>query len=377
MRNSLRFGALTALAFALAQLFCVRPANAIPIFAQRYRLSCDACHTVIPELNAFGRSFRAQGYRLPITKHGTTILAIRYQNEYEKDPPTGQRRFQGGGIVLGNEDFGKITAFIHYNLGAAGGPSALFLGYLATYNQHTQSLYRFGLFELPLPQSPGQRLDDLQQYGYYGTHVGLNDLPLSSPRWGVEAVRKIGVADVHLVADVGEFKGAAYGGVPIPTGETTSAATPEVGLFAYVPVVKNVTLGLEGLAGKRDILLTGGKRFDDFYERGALFAHGEFGRFDLQGEQWLGRDANADGFGTAIGSSGGYFRVKYYPTPHSYLGIRYDTAATPAILRDVVYYVAFQVTPPVRFLVQQVQTIGGAGHFGGAITVAFPPPLKL
>jgi len=86
---------------------------------------------------------------------------------------------------LSSAEIGAVNAFLHYNLGAGGGPSAALLGYLATYNQHTQSLYRAGLIELPLMQSPGQRLDDLTQYGYYGIHAGLNDLTLASPRWGL------------------------------------------------------------------------------------------------------------------------------------------------------------------------------------------------
>ena len=375
MRNNI-FRALAPVLFVAAVAACIAPARAIPIFAQRYQLQCEACHTVLPELNAFGKSFRDHGYRLQLPKHGTTLVALRYQLEYERDP-IGQRRFQGGGVILSNADVGKLTAFVHYNLGAAGGPSGLFMAYLATYNAPTKSLYRLGLFELPLPQSPGQRLDDLQQYGYYGTHVGLNDLPLSSPRWGIEAFRTIGATQVHLVADVGEFKGAAYGGVPIPTGETSNAVTPELGLFTYAPVGHSIMAGIEALEGKRNILLTGAKSFDDFYERGALFASADFGKFELQGEQWLGRDSDADGFGTVVGSSGGYVRVKYYPTPHAYIGVRYDASANPAILRDLVYYGAFQVTPHARLLLQQVQTVGGAGHFGGAITVGFPWPPKL
>jgi len=164
---------------------CQTPAQAMPVFAQRYRLQCTACHSVLPELNTFGNAFRDAGYRLPIPKHGTTLFAIRYQLEYEKDPAAGTRRFTPGGVLLGSAEIGAVNAFLHYNFGAGGGPAGTYLGYLSTYNSHTQSLYRGGLIELPLMQSPGQRLDDLAQYGYYGIHVGLNDLPLSSPRWGV------------------------------------------------------------------------------------------------------------------------------------------------------------------------------------------------
>jgi hypothetical protein len=370
--------AIAAISIVAGVVLAAPPrAQAIPLFAQRYRLSCETCHSVLPELNTFGQSFRAHGYQLPLPKHGTTGIALRYQMEYEKDPAPGSRRFSPGGVLLSNADFGKISAFIHYNLGAGGGPSAVFLGYLATYNAHTQSLYRAGLFELPLAQSPGQRLDDLQQYGYYGAHVGLNDLSLASPRWGAQVERTSGAITGDITISTGEFKGAAYGGKPLATGETTSAYSPEVGLFLRTPLFTGLSAGGEWISGTRWIVPTGRGGFADGYSRAGLLLHGQRGRFDLQGEQWWGRDADADGFGTVLGSSGGYVRLKYYPTPHSYLGVRYDAAASPFITRDFVYYFAFQVTPHARLLFQQVQTVGGPGHFGAALTVGAPWPPKL
>ena len=219
--------ALTCVLLAGYALATGGSALAIPLFAQRYRLQCGACHSVLPELNAFGLSFREHGYQLPLPKHGTTGVAFRYQLEWERDPAAGNRRFAPGGVVLSNADIGAVSAFIHYNFGAGGGPAGLYLGYLATYNAHTQSLYRLGLFELPLAQSPGQRLDDLAPYGYYGAHVGLNDLPLSSPRWGAQAERRIGSVTTDLTVALSEFKGSAYGGKPVPTGETTAANSPK------------------------------------------------------------------------------------------------------------------------------------------------------
>jgi hypothetical protein len=350
---------------------------AIPLFAQRYHLACEQCHTVIPELNEFGNTFRERGYQLDIPKHGTTGVAVRYQLQYQVDPVNG-RRWTPGGVLLSNFDFGKVAAFVHYNLGAQGGPAGLYLGYLATYNEHTQMLYRAGLFELPLPQSPGQRLDDLQQYGYYGAHVGLNDLPLSSPRWGVQVERTIGNAVVDAVLDTGEFKGAAYGGAPVPTGETTFAQTPELGLWLREFVGPSTVIGAEGLEGERGIVLTGKPGFDDPYDRGALWSQYTYGRLQLQGEQWWGRDFNADGFGTLVGSAGGYLRAKYYLDDyHVYLGVRYDAYENPVITRDMTYYGAFMLFGRARLLLQQVQTIGGTGSFGGALTVAFPAPLKM
>jgi len=80
---------------AVAGLFVVlacAPASAIPIFAQRYHMRCGQCHSVLPELNAFGNYFRSHGYRLPLPEHGTTVFALRYQLEYDKQPAAGMER---------------------------------------------------------------------------------------------------------------------------------------------------------------------------------------------------------------------------------------------------------------------------------------------
>src|ERR1700722_6922320 len=227
LRNSVAAAALAVLFVVLASA----PASAIPIFAQRYHLRCGQCHSVLPELNAFGNYFRNHGYRLPLPEHGTTVFAIRYQMEYDQHPAAGSRQWQGGGIVLGSANFGPITTFLHYSLGAAGGPSATYLFFAAGYNEHTKTLFRGGLFELPLTQSPGQRLDDLEQYGYYGAHVGLNNLPLSSPRWGLMAEKTIGNLRVDGVVALSSFQGAPYGGKPVATGETTWNSSPEFSIW--------------------------------------------------------------------------------------------------------------------------------------------------
>jgi len=39
-------------------------AHAVPSFARQTGMTCEACHTVYPELNHFGRMFKANGYTL-------------------------------------------------------------------------------------------------------------------------------------------------------------------------------------------------------------------------------------------------------------------------------------------------------------------------
>ena len=374
--------AIAALAAAILCMAFAAPARAIPIFAQRYKLHCGACHSVLPELNGFGNYFRMHGYRLPIDKHGTTVFAIRYQMSYSQDPPAGTRRWTPGGIVLGNADIGPISFYMHYSLGAGGGPSALYLGFMTYYNAHTNSEYRGGLFELPLAQSPGERLDDLQQYGYYGAHVGLNDLPLSSPRWGLWDQRTIGKMVANLTFAIGDFQGAPYGGKPVDTGETTFASGPELGLWLNQGIFSKGAIELDAggtaLEGTRNILPVGRPSFNDTYARYGLLGHATLGKVDLQAEQWWGVDHNADGFGTLQDSSGGYVRFKYYPIPHAYLAVRYDSQANPFVTRDFTYYGAVMIAP-FRFLLQEVAPIGAPGQhptLGGAVTVAFPGPWK-
>ncbi|MEJ2392589.1 MAG: hypothetical protein P8019_14475, partial [Gammaproteobacteria bacterium] len=48
----------------LATGLLINQAEAVPSFARQTGLACAACHTVFPELNAFGRSFKLNGYTL-------------------------------------------------------------------------------------------------------------------------------------------------------------------------------------------------------------------------------------------------------------------------------------------------------------------------
>lgn len=59
--NKLYLGLLVG---TLATGLLVNQAEAVPSFARQTGLACAACHTVFPELNSFGRSFKMNGYTL-------------------------------------------------------------------------------------------------------------------------------------------------------------------------------------------------------------------------------------------------------------------------------------------------------------------------
>ena len=367
------FSRVIAIAVLLAAAIAPGSASAIPLFAQRYLMKCEACHSVLPELNAFGTAFRARGYQLPIRKHGTTGVAVRFQLETDADPAPGANPLVPGTVLLSNADVGRISAYIHYNLGAQGGPGGLYLAYLATYLEHSKTEFRLGLFELPLIHSPAQRLDDLTAYGYEGSHVGLNDLTLQQPRLGLEVEQHVGTTVVAGTLAAGEFKGAAYGGKPIDTGVNTRAGRPEAGLYVVTPVANWLTLNGVAMTGTREIFPTAASSFLDTYRRDSLGGEIRHGHLSLLTEQWWGNDSNADGFGNAFPSSGGFARLRYMLGDHAYLSVRYDAAATPIATRDIVIYAAMQIKH-ARLLVEEKHTYNGSSTLEGAFTIGFPWP---
>jgi mono/diheme cytochrome c family protein len=379
LSNSARAARAVVATFAIAAaaFASTAPAEAIPIFAQRYGLQCATCHSVLPELNAFGNAFRNNGYRIAgLPKHGTTIVALREQIGYTPVPTDGTtRKTVPAGAALAAAEVGRVEAFVHETLGSEGSSASLFLGYLAYRDAHSGVLYRAGLVELPLEHSPAQRNDTLTTYGYEGTLVGLNDLTLATPRWALEAERDVGVARLAATVAFANAAGSAYGGKPVVTGRSESFAAPEVGLFARVPLGDALRVGIDVLSGSRAIAVAGGVPFDDPYARVGTSLEAHAGRLELLAAQWWGRDRNADGAGGAIDSDGGYVRVRWRLGEHAFVGLREDAAAAPASTRALLWYAEALVTPHARMLVQQRRPIpGGPTTMQAALTVALPWP---
>jgi len=85
------FLALLAAMLGGAVVTATKPAEAIPVFAHRYGLTCQTCHTVVPHLTQFGQSFLAHGYRIPgVNPGGAFPISVRtdftYQDTGTADP---------------------------------------------------------------------------------------------------------------------------------------------------------------------------------------------------------------------------------------------------------------------------------------------------
>ena len=92
--------------------------KAIPAFARKYNLPCSACHTVWPELNAFGQAFKDRGYQLgndrdsPIWQAPSywpiamrTTPQVHLESTTHQPTDAGEKTIKQGGFDLSGVDF--------------------------------------------------------------------------------------------------------------------------------------------------------------------------------------------------------------------------------------------------------------------------------
>lgn len=360
-----------------------RPALAVPVFAERYGFSCSTCHTAVPELNAFGNAFRRNGFVLPgVPRHKEFPIALRFQETYMKDlPQSGTRRFNTLAILVGTFNFGpkqSYSFFGRYFFGTQGGPGSLYYSFLQHVNATSGVFERAGLFNLPLIENATQRLDTITPQSAYTYQVGHSSANFANPRWGLEFGQRTARVDAELALSGDEYHGPAYG-APTPSGDLEQRfAYPEIFGTATFGFGEGFRFGVLGLDGARNFVSRAtGKEFKDAYNREGIQGGWTSGHFDFAAQQVWGHDTNADGFGTAQTSSGGFATLKYRPTAHSYIGLRYDAAANPFASRDWNVYGAVALTHQSRLLLEHIMPINSPGTMqqtNAQLLFALPDP---
>ena len=221
---------------------------------------------------------------------------------------------------------------------------------------------RIGLFGLETIEQVTQRNDTITAPIAYTESIGHSSANFTTPRLGAMIGERNNYEDVSFVVAFDEYHGAAYG-APSPPSDLAQAFTrPEV--FGTATFQLNPQLKVGGLIlnGERSFTSrSAGSLFEDIYYRDGLQAAWSSDRFDLTAQQLWGRDQNSDGFGTPAGFSGGFLNLKYRPTRHSYLAVRYDAAANPFATRDVTLYGVFAPTIHSRVVLEQVRPLGQPG----------------
>ncbi|HWT05265.1 MAG TPA: hypothetical protein VN224_05870, partial [Xanthomonadales bacterium] len=185
---------IAAAASVLGVFLAPRPAAAIPVFAHRYGLSCQACHTAVPHLTEFGEQFRAIGYRLPgAPRRGAFPAAVKVNLAYASD---------GGGNVpkavvdevevLVGGPIGKRGSYFAEQYVVDGGMPGrsrdLWAAWRATPDgARVPVTVRGGQFTLNLPVDPETFRETTDHYAIWDQTAGDNPFAFFEPKMGLTA----------------------------------------------------------------------------------------------------------------------------------------------------------------------------------------------
>ena len=231
---------ISAPALVLAALMLsATDAEAIPAFARKYKLGCNTCHTLYPQLNRFGRDFRDNGFRTPdeiqdllrakpktavppaasskggpalAVSHGSTADAqdqsagsedfwsfipdeipfsiqakLHYlivpEGDVKSDFQLEELQLQTGGTFTP-----RVSYYLHHHLAEEGEPGDLYAGWVRFNNLFRSNWLNVivGQTELPLSFSPEiERLSSFE-YLVFDRELGANPFNLNRPQLGIQ-----------------------------------------------------------------------------------------------------------------------------------------------------------------------------------------------
>ena len=339
-------------------------ARAIPVFAHRYGLSCQACHTAVPHLTPFGQAFLRAGFRVPpsIPVHEAFPVSVKVNVQYSSAPELKHLPK----VILDELEFlsfASVTKHLSYRIeqyavdgGYPGLTRDAWLSYTSgpDFGATTAALRATaGQFTLPLPVDPETQRWTLRHYAIFDQTVGANPFNLFDDRIGLDAAfgRQIHGIDLHALALRGHDpqSGLPNLGADTMFGAQSSGAGAVFSLYRY--------------DGRRPL----GPVSDRFW-RQALSANVYAGKAEIDALAQMGFDSSADGMGRSINSHGGYGQLIWSFSP-TLLGVtRYDTTydALAGKADSVTTSLIVRLRSNMRFTVE-----GVAGKSGGAVNAAW------
>ncbi|HEY6358957.1 MAG TPA: hypothetical protein VIX35_11965, partial [Vicinamibacterales bacterium] len=289
-----RVVALVAVLFALPA-----ESRALPVFAHRYGLSCQTCHSTMPHLNAFGTEFLHAGYRLPanFTQGAAFPVALKVNLQYSSEPdPNGLPKAIVDEVEL--LAGGGVTKHISYRLeqylvdGGEPGLTRDALMYFTSrpaFGDPAPSLrLTGGQFTLPLPVDPETQRETINHYQIFDQRVGDNPFDFFNDGIGVDAAygRQANGSEIELLALKGHDP---------QSGLPTSGL--DTGLYAQTSG-RVATLSLYAHAGTRRFAAV-----TDVFHRQGLGAAFVLGKAELNLVGQLGEDSHANGAAVPAASS--------------------------------------------------------------------------
>lgn len=338
-------------------LLCPQSARAIPIFAREYGVTCEKCHSVIPELNAFGADFVAFGYRIPGVKPGAVFPLSIKVNVVDSSERQGAGP-DGAGLPKAIVDeielftagaIGSRASYFVEQYAVDGGEHGLIRDAWVTDRvnpwQSRIPLYvQAGSFTLPLPVDPETFRESYQGYALFTQSVGGNPFTFFDPKIG-------------LRLSVGDPLKGLNGQIFVGPGHDRQSGLATIGLDTMVVVQdafgKFVLTGYR-YAGARPSLQGA---LDTFHRIGYAITSGQWGRFAVESVLQTGWDSQC-GVRIAMGcsSSGGFTQVRYELTPRLFGLARYEGTqdGLGGFLRDGVLLVGYSPNESSRITVEDV-----------------------
>ena len=328
------------------------PAQALPIFAHRYGLGCQQCHTTVPTLNAFGRYFLRHGFRLPGGR-GTFPLTVKAELTYssagtgDTDEPGGTPPLPKAIVdeieLLSAGSIGRNTSYYLEQYAVDGGFPGLPRDMWVNFDQYLRSgdlvgpafHAKLGEFTLPLPVDPETQRPTLNGYLIYDQVVASNPFNLFDPGIGADfsfTDDRRGF-EAHFDALESYTRGS---GLPVSGINVMATLSQTIGT--------DVTAYVYRYQGQQHLSPVP----DQFYRQGYGLQFSR-GKFDAVGIIQTGYDTSSYGYGVGSLSSGGFLQTSWQFDSALALYARYDNVYDPFNLRTTEGTLSLVVRPASHY----------------------------
>jgi hypothetical protein len=323
---------LAATLFVAAMALAPRSASAIPVFAHRYGLTCQSCHTEVPHLNSFGEAFLANGYRMPGLKAKPAFpVAVRLQAGYSSaaapaDAPlprtiVDEVEFLTGGAIGSRGSY--WTELYAVDGGRVGRARDVWAAWRATPDgSRVPVTIRAGQMTLPLPLDPETFRETTEHYAIWDQTAGGNPFTFFEPKIGAEIA-------------VGDVRRGFSGTVSVLAGHDPGSGLPTHGQDTFATVqhaAGEFTLNVYRYDGSRQ--LSGA---DDRFWRTGYGLGWERRRTRIDAVYQTGNDTAANGYGGALQTSGGFVQVRQALGDRMFALARWDATQGDAFARSFIY----------------------------------------
>jgi hypothetical protein len=298
MKRALSVAAVALCGMALS----TARASALPTFAKAYGVQCSVCHTVPPQLNAYGRYVQRTGYAALERSLVNTVVPLTVAEEGTYDSGNTSQKWQAGNLAVHAAGYlaPDVTYHIHQWIqqnNQAGGLDTFQFAYSGLFKQNGH-LFAGKLSALPVP-GPFSNQSDIAPYAAAEMQVGEHMYQQDMMRWGAA----FSYAHANLYLQAGWLGSAADLGGASDFSNNTDKTFEWIA--AYADPNRPLEAGLYGSIGSWP-LTEGGV---DHYNTIAAYVQRDPGPHFLPGilalYQW-GYDANpgiATGSGMGMGAA--------------------------------------------------------------------------